>query len=103
MPKVQVGDGGYRQAGESLPWQQERGSLVKLAKEHVATARRSFPLRIGHGGTGARAASFRSGTQSVAPVQPVVPPVQAVAVGTATLQPVTPVYDPAHADARNTA
>jgi len=118
MRQVQVGEAGYKDGAESVSPEPERGSLAKMAMEHVATAGRPFPLRIGRGRPGARVGSSYGGMQPVSPVPAVVrtpgqmlmeAAVQAVlAVGAmhavevdkTTLQPVTPVYDPAHADAR---
>jgi hypothetical protein len=94
MPKVEVGEAGHKQPAMSVPLHQERGSLVQMAIEHVATAGPSFPLRIGRGRPGARAS--HSVAQPVAPVQP-------VGMGTAILPPITPVYDSDHAEARKTA
>jgi len=111
MPKVQVGEGGYKQGAESVSSQQERGSLAKMATEHVATAGRPFPLRIGRAKPEARVGSSHSGMQPGAALRTpgqmlmnaAVQAVLAVAVDTTTLYPVTAVYDPAHAEARMTA
>jgi len=120
MRQVQVGEAGYKHGAESVLSESERGSLAKMAMEHVAKGGSSFGLRIGRGRPGARVGSSYGGMQPVTPMPAVVRTpgqmlmeaavqavlavgaVDAVEVDKTTLQPVTVVYDPAHAEARMT-